>query len=386
MHSNIQMRILFVTRGFPSKEDFMSGNYEAVQAQAIAAKGHDVSVIAIKWKNPLHILERNRVNHRVVDGIHIYECIRIKMSIPHIYIPKLERWVRQRQFLSVFRQYVKERGMPDVVHAHMIHYASPAMVLKKKYRLPVVITEHWSQMNKENTHIRIMNDTFSYFQADKVICVSDALAESIRKKCHVDSIVIHNMVSDQFFESQKIKHQEGSFKFVAIGALRFVKRFDLLADAFYLCHFPNHVSLEIVGDGKERPLIESKIKQYNLEQQVRLVGLKTPEEVNELLGHSDCLVLSSRIETFAIVLIEAMAKGLPVIATRCGGPDTFVRPEDGLLVPNEDAEALAGAMTYMKEHYQEYNAEEIRRHCHDHFSQDVIAEKIIEVYQQVIKK
>ncbi len=364
----------------------MSGNYEAVQAQAIAAKGHDVSVIAIKWKNPLHILERNRVNHRVVDGIHIYECIRIKMSIPHVFIPKLERWVRQRQFLSVFRQYVKERGMPDVVHAHMIHYASPAMVLKKKYRLPVVITEHWSQMNKENTHIRIMNDTFSYFQADKVICVSDALAESIRKKCHVDSIVIHNMVSDQFFESQKIKHQEGSFKFVAIGALRFVKRFDLLADAFYLCHFPNHVSLEIVGDGKERPLIESKIKQYNLEQQVRLVGLKTPEEVNELLGHSDCLVLSSRIETFAIVLIEAMAKGLPVIATRCGGPDTFVRPEDGLLVPNEDAEALAGAMTYMKEHYQEYNAEEIRRHCHDHFSQDVIAEKIIEVYQQVIKK
>lgn len=386
MHSNIQMRILFVTRGFPSKEDFMSGNYEAVQAQAIAAKGHDVSVIAIKWKNPLHILERNRVNHRVVDGIHIYECIRIKMSIPHVFIPKLERWVRQRQFLSVFRQYVKERGMPDVVHAHMIHYASPAMVLKKKYRLPVVITEHWSQMKEERTPRRILNDTSAYTQADQTICVSDALAESVRKKCHVDSIVIHNMVSDLFFDSPKIKHQDGAFELVAIGSLCSVKRFDLLVEAFYRCRFPDHVTLQIVGDGKERPLIESKIKQYHLEQQVRLVGLKTPEEVNELLGHSDCLVLSSRSETFAIVLIEAMAKGLPVIATRCGGPDTFVRPEDGLLVPNEDAEALAGAMTYMKEHYQEYNAEEIRRHCHDHFSQDVIAEKIIEVYQQVIKK
>ena len=380
------MRILFVTRGFPSKEDFMSGNYEAVQAQAIAAKGHDVSVIAIKWKNPLHILERNRVNHRVVDGIHIYECIRIKMSIPHVFIPKLERWVRQRQFLSVFRQYVKERGMPDVVHAHMIHYASPAMVLKKKYRLPVVITEHWSQMKEERTPRRILNDTSAYTQADQTICVSDALAESVRKKCHVDSIVIHNMVSDLFFDSPKIKHQDGAFELVAIGSLCSVKRFDLLVEAFYRCRFPDHVTLQIVGDGKERPLIESKIKQYHLEQQVRLVGLKTPEEVNELLGHSDCLVLSSRSETFAIVLIEAMAKGLPVIATRCGGPDTFVRPEDGLLVPNEDAEALAGAMTYMKEHYQEYNAEEIRRHCHDHFSQDVIAEKIIEVYQQVIKK
>jgi len=378
------MRILFVTRGFPSKEDPMSGNYEAVQAKAIAAKGYDVSVIAIKWRNPLHIFECNKVNHRVVDGIHIYECTRITMSIPHIYLPKLERWVRQWQFLRVFRRYVKERGMPDVVHAHIIRIASPAMVLKEKYQLPVVITEHWSQMNKENTHKRIMNDTFSYFQADKVICVSDALAESVRKKCNIESLVIHNMVSDQFFDSQKIKRQDGLFKFIAVGAMRRNKGFDLLVEAFSRCHFSHHVSLEIVGGGEERPLIESKIKQYNLEQQVKLVGVKSPEEVSTMLCHSDCFVLSSRLETFAIVLLEAMTKGLPVVATRCGGPETFVRPEDGLLVPKENVEELAKAMTYMKDHYQEYNAEEIRQHCHDNFSQDVIADKIIEVYKQVI--
>ena len=152
----------------------MSGNYEAVQAKAIAAKGHEVSVIAIKWRNPLHILERNKVNHRVVDGIHVYECIRITMSIPHIYFPKLERWVRQRQFLRVFRRYEKEQGMPDIVHAHIIRIAAPAMILKRKYHLPVVITEHWTQMNKGDTPKRVMNDIFSYNQADKTICVSDA--------------------------------------------------------------------------------------------------------------------------------------------------------------------------------------------------------------------
>ena len=262
----------------------MSGNYEAVQAKAIAAKGYDVSVIAIKWRNPLHIFECNKVNHRVVDGIHIYECVRITMFILHIYFPKLERWVRQRQFLGVFRRYMKEMGMPDVVHAHMILYASPAMVLKEKYQLPVVITEHWSQMNKERTPRWILNDTFSYFQADKVICVSDALAESVKKKCHVDSIVIHNMVSDLFFKSRKIDYLNGTFRFMAIGAMRRNKRFDLLVEAFYRCRFPDHVTLQIVGDGKERPLIESKMKQYHLEQQVRLVELKTPEEVNELLA------------------------------------------------------------------------------------------------------
>ena len=112
--------------------------------------------------------------------------------------------------------------------------------------------------------------------------------------------------------------------------------------------------------------------------------MRTPGEVNQLLCQSDCFVLSSRLETFSIVLVEAMAKGLPVIATRCGGPETFVRSEDGILVQKENAEELAKAMTYMKEHYQEYDAEEIRHHCHDNFSQDVIADKIIEVYKQAM--
>ena len=378
------MRILFVTRGFPSEENPMSGNYEAVQAKAIAAKGHDVSVIAIKWRNPLHILERNKVNHRVVDGIHIYECVRITMSIPHIYLPKLERWVRQWQFKSVFRIYEKELGVPDIVHAHIIRYAAPAIFLKTELHLPFIITEHWSALNIEKTPRRTMEQTFAYHLADKVICVSDVLATKLRNKCNITSLVINNMVSEHFFLDKKENRCDGKYRFVSVGALRPLKRFDILINAFAACHFPDNICLEILGDGEEFPVLESIIRERNLKNQVRLLGTKTPSEVNDFLCKSDCFVLSSSSETFSIVLIEAMAKGLPVVATRCGGPETFVRPEDGLLVPKENVEELAKAMTYMKDHYQEYNAEEIRQHCHDNFSQDVIADKIIEVYKQVI--
>jgi Glycosyltransferase len=378
------MKILFVTRGFPSETDPMNGNYEAVQAKAIAAKGHEVAVIAIYWKNLLHVFESRTINKRVVDGIHIYERIGLTALIPYLYFPQFEHWIRERQLKRVFREYVKEFGMPDVVHAHILSIASPAAFLKKDLNLPFVITEHWTQMNSEKTSKRIMNQTFIYQYADRVICVSDILASSLRKKCHVESLVINNMVSDQFFKSQRKDRSENTFKFIGVGALRKNKGFDILVDAFALCHFPENVTLDIVGEGEERHLIESKIRQHGLDRQVKMLGVKTPEEVNDLLCQSDCFVLSSRLETFAIVVIEAMAKGLPVIATQSGGPETFVRKEDGILVPKENVEELAKAMKNMIEHYQEYNGEEIRQHCHDNFSQDVIADKIINIYSQLI--
>ena len=249
-----------------------------------------------------------------------------------------------------------------------------------------MITEHWSKMFEDVIPKRILEKTFAYQYADSIISVSDVLAEHLRQYCNVHSVVIRNMVANHFFDKSKEKSNSGGFKFIAVGNLLEIKRYDLLIEAFASCNFPEDVVLNIVGEGSDRPLFEKKIKDCKVEGQVKLLGVKTPEEVSDLLCHSDCFTLSSRLETFSIALIEAMAKGLPVIATKCGGPETFVRPKDGLLVENENVEDLAKAMKYMKDHSQEYDSDEIRRHCRDNFSQDVIADKIIEVYKQVLKE
>ena len=90
------------------------------------------------------------------------------------------------------------------------------------------------------------------------------------------------------------------------------------------------------------------------------------------------------METFAIVVIEALAKGVPVIATKCGGPETFLRPEHGLLVDKENVEQLASAMKQMIEHHSCYDGDIIKTFCRDNFSQNVIADKIIDVYKQIL--
>lgn len=379
-----KMKILFITRGFPSDKDLMDGNYEAVQAKALAANGYDISVIAIKYRSLLYLYKYNKVKYRFVDGVHVYECNRLNLYNPFIHLTKMDLRFRQFQFRKVFQRYVRERGMPDVVHAHIVQWAAPAVCVKTKYHLPFVITEHWTKMNGDITPKKTMHKTFAYQFADRVICVSDALALSLQEKCGVTSLVIYNMVSNLFFKDRKVQRNDCDFRFVAVGAFRRNKGFDILVEAFALAHFPQTVKLYIVGDGEEKSLVEKKIHDLNIASQVVLLGRKTPEEVNDQLCQSDCFVLSSRLETFAIVVIEALAKGLPVIATRSGGPETFLRPEDGILIPKENPKELANAMIYMKDHYQLYNVEEIRQHCFESFSQDVIVNKLVDVYKQAI--
>lgn len=364
----------------------MAGNYEAVQAKAIAAKGCQVSVITIRWRSLPYLLTRSRITHRVVDDVEVYECTRIRLSTRICSFSKIDKFLSQRSYKKIFSRYVKENGLPDIVHAHIVTCAAAVAFLKTEYHLPFVITEHWTKTNVDNIPQWLRNQSKIYYKADKVICVSQALADSLKGNFQIESIVINNMVSNIFFQSSRIERNDGKFKFIACGALRANgnKGFDILVDAFSKCHFPQNVTLDIVGDGEDRPSIESRIVQNNLSNQIHLLGLKKPEEVSDLLCNSDCFVLSSRLETFSIVVIEAMAKGLPVVATRCGGPETFLRPEHGRLVEKENVKELADAMNYMVEHHSDYNSEDIRKYCYNHFSQDVIADQIIGVYNKVL--
>lgn len=377
------MKVLFITRGFPSEKDLMSGNYEAVQAKALTAKGVKVSVMSVQVKKSLFWFGRNRIRHRSSEGVEVYEVdyYWAKLRL----VRKLNEYVRNLTNDALFKRVVRDQGMPDLIHAHLVGIASTYTFLKDKYHLPFVITEHWTQMNTTDVAPWLRKMALAYIKADKVICVSQALSESLMRNFNVKSIVINNMVSDLFFRSYKVKRTDHKFRFIACGAFRSNrnKGFDILVDAFAQARFPDNVELEIVGDGEDRPFVESKISEYGLKGQIHLLGIKTPEEVSGLLCMSDCFVLSSRLETFAIVVIEAMAKGLPVIATRCGGPETFLHSEHGILVDKENTEQLACAMKDMLEHCTDYNPDLIRTFCYNNFSQDIIADKIIDIYSKL---
>jgi glycosyltransferase involved in cell wall biosynthesis len=130
---------------------------------------------------------------------------------------------------------------------------------------------------------------------------------------------------------------------LASGRLIPLKNFDGLVRAFARVSPPS-ARLIILGDGPERPRLEAEIARLGLTGRVDLPGyIRDPWDY---YAQASCFVVSSRSESFGMTVVEALANGLPVVSTDCGGPaEILVRSEDGTIVPLDDEMALAGAIT-----------------------------------------
>lgn len=384
------MKAIFVTRGWPTKKDPMMGNYESVQAKALAKRGVDITVISLHKKSLMHIFESRAIRKRDEDGVMILTVPVVVTEIPQIAISKnsrLDLWLSQRAFLRAYEYYRKKKGEADVIHAHFVIHAYNCRMVLNRYQIPFVITEHWSKMNYATLEKNILKRCEAYNWADRVVCVSKALADSLKQKFGLECKVVHNMVSDQFFDQEPVRQtskNEGVLKFVSVGSLVQRKGYDLIVNALQKCKHLDKCELNIIGGGPEEANLKALIDKCQLQDKVFLLGVKTPQEVGRLIADSDCLILTSRRETFGIVYIEAMAKGKPVIATTCGGPESFVNESNGLLIPAEDVEAITKAIDYMVEHLDQYDGESIRHFCYENFSEDAISKQIISLYEEVI--
>jgi glycosyltransferase involved in cell wall biosynthesis len=127
-----------------------------------------------------------------------------------------------------------------------------------------------------------------------------------------------------------------SNKIIAVGRLTHQKGFDMLIDLFedVFRKAPNW-ELNIFGDGEDFESLESKIKTKGLEQQIKLCG--SVKNISENYLKSSIFVLSSRWESFGIVIIEAMSHGLPIVSFECDGPKNLIEDnKSGFLIPRFD--------------------------------------------------
>ena len=386
------MKVVFVTRGWPTEANPMSGNFEAVQARALSKRGHDVTVIYNQKKSIAHFFQSKDVRYKEIDGITVLSSSVTLAEIPKLGITKYNNCdlrIRQRAFARVYEYYRKMKGDADVIHAHYLNQAYDCKAVLEKYHIPFIITEHWSKMNSDTVDSRIVKLAKAYQWADKVICVSSALSDSLKKKFGVESTVIHDMVSDRFFDrlgADNVPKNDKNTRFVSVGSLVEGKGFDVLIRAFQKSAHLSECQLTIIGGGPEENNLNKLIERFGLKGRVVLTGRKPPEEVSESLSQADCFVLTSRGETFGVVYIEAMAKGRPVIATICGGPEAFVNDKNGILVPVDDVDAAARAIDYMVENKARYDSEGIRQYCYEHFSEEHIVKETIAIYKQVIEQ
>lgn len=381
------MFILIVSRGFPSSLDVMNGNFEADQAKALHALGHKVVVISVDRR--LRAKDRHiGINHRIVDGIDVYNFFMIPIPVKTLYkIGYFYILLVARLFSSVI---LKNHGKPDIIHAHYLYTMPIAIELKKIINVPCVGTEHWGLVGKHKImkHVRFYAER-TYHRLDCLIAVSNSLKLNIIKQFGIEGVVIPNILDVSTFNrcdkefSSSIRKPELSFTFISVGALVEGKCFDLLIRAFSKLSIENK-HLIIIGGGPQKKDLENVIISLGLEKAVEMTGVLCKDDIFSKLQVANVFVLPSESETFGVVYIEAMATGLPVIATKCGGPEDFVCQSNGLLINLNNEKQLVDAMEYMYRHFSEYNPESISNDIVNKYSPDIIARQLECLYNRII--
>lgn len=156
---------------------------------------------------------------------------------------------------------------------------------------------------------------------------------------------VYNGIDTKAFACTHQPDPAQPFTFIAVGRLAEVKNHTLLIDAFARLRERTQqpIRLQIVGDGPMHDVLATKITDMQLAQEVTLLGSR--DDIPQLMCAANAFVLSSNYEAMPMTALEAMASGLPVIATDVGGVSNIVRHgETGLLVPPGDPEAMAKAM------------------------------------------
>jgi glycosyltransferase involved in cell wall biosynthesis len=198
----------------------------------------------------------------------------------------------------------------------------------------------------------------AYRRFDHIVCVSKAVMEDLRSTLGVDPdklSVIYNPIdlndvssgresvdsseADRFFDALP----ENSTVLVGAGSLIFTKGFDILIDALALCD-EKRLHAIVLGEGPLRPELERRAVQKSVSDQIHFVGFKS--DPYNWFKKADWFVLSSRMEGFGNVVIEALACGLPVIACPAGGAVSEVLPRvPGCIVAaGSDPASLATAI------------------------------------------
>jgi glycosyltransferase involved in cell wall biosynthesis len=184
-------------------------------------------------------------------------------------------------------------------------------------------------------------------RADRVRVVSDsterlAIASGVRgeldKYAHFSNISL-------FLSTEPVPLPLQT-QFAYVGALERIKGVDLLIEAW--CRVApqmQRVRLVVAGTGTLKATVDRMIDRCGVSDSVQLVGALSRAAVRDLMDRSSCLIVPSRSEGLGMVIVEAMARGRPVVASEVGGVPELVEPGvNGLLVPPGDAEELASAI------------------------------------------
>ena len=277
----------------------------------------------------------------------------------------------------------------DLVHAHFVYpEGAAASRLARRYGVPFVITEHapWTSAWFRKPRVR-GQALAAAAEAAQILAVSSSVRDTIVSYTGQPDrvrVVPIGVDVERFAPNGSTRNAD---QILFVGWPNYNKGVDLLLQAMkVLVESGEPGRLLVVGESQYRNtrLQEEQLKAYarslDLGDRVAFVGRKPHHEVAALMAQSAVVVLPSRAESFGAVLVEALACGTPVVATRCGGPEDIVIDEVGALVAPEDPAALAAAIRDVLHRPDRYDRGRLREYAVRRFGWSHVVDQVHDAY------
>lgn len=371
------MKVLFISSWYPNSTNPLKGVFVKKHAAAIKSAGIDIEVLAIIVSYSTKFFERRESKTTDENGVttHTIELNSRFYKIIHVDL------LLQFNFLKkYFYKKIEPVFKPDLIHSNVLF---PAAImgywLSGKEKIPHVITEHWSKVdNFFSKSVYSKSGRKAYNSAAFVTVVSEFLRKSVSK--HFDNPetikVVPNVVDTNVFK-YKAKSIADKIIFCCVAHWTGGKRPDLLFDALekFAKSTQKPVVLNVIGEGD---LIEElKQKKWNFE--VNYLGNLFKQEMAEKLQEANFFLHASNMETFSIVIAEALATGTPVLASNVGAIPELINKENGLLCENKIESWHEGINELIKTNFEHKKIAELAQN----YDSKKIGIKFSELYKKI---
>jgi glycosyltransferase involved in cell wall biosynthesis len=333
------------------------------------------------------------------DGISVqcYNSLSIgfRLGIPYP-IPNVTSY---KTFLECIRS-------SDLIHAHGHPYLSSFMAAKiaKKYSKPLVLTQHNTFIEYEDSfwdHVEWLNDLAIgkqvLKQADKIIVVSNATMKyvlSLGADPQKISVLHNGVDTDRFKPLTGVKDEirkklgipKNAVVVITVRRLVYKNGVDTLIDSAEIAIKKNpRLVFLVIGKGPDFDEVKAKIAQLGIGNNFRLTGFVSDGDLPFYYNAADFFVLPSKSgEGLPLVALEAMACGLPVVATNVGGISEIITKDYGKVVPPDAPDALAEAVLEFSHRELSALKNELRTMIEQRYSWDKNVERLIEIYEELI--
>ncbi len=419
--------IVFLARWYPHRYDPMFGLFVQRHAEA-AALFNDITVVYCQQvesqsckvvesqsrkvaksqsrrdasitpkKNEQFVIDTSKhKNFEIVRTLeNNVDTIRIYYRKPKNKILSLLRFYRANMIgLKLCKSPVEAHGRVskkiDLIHVHILtRLGVIAWIQKLLHKTPYIITEHWSRYlpgNDFNGFLRKIATKIVVRNAKSVTTVTENLAKAMQNHGlkNDNYVTLPNVVNLDMFHIHKKNNTPCKIIHVSCFEDKSKNISGLLESLKIVEEKGIDFQCTLIGEGMDFDLMKEKAKKLQLINKVSFTGLLEGQKLANELASGDFLVLSSNYENMPVVILEALASGLPVVSTDVGGIKEMIDETKGILVKPRNKEALAEAIIKMIETHNDYDAEYLRNSVIERYGYESVGRMLSGMYHKELK-